>query len=115
MFLGFCFCHFALELLAFPLHLPFCPAGVGASGLLNTVVGACETESVTLLDNSCINGSAIFQNSLMEELETNVALFCFLVKKCCTWDGLKSSKWSKFRFCPNTNVKELDVEKFITH
>ncbi|KAJ4959103.1 hypothetical protein NE237_026214 [Protea cynaroides] len=81
-------------------------AGVGASGLLNTVVstsedvesgsvagscentdsaewsdnlgslqvGACETDSDTLLDNSCINGSAIFQNNLTEELETNVAL-----------------------------------------
>ncbi|KAJ4972590.1 hypothetical protein NE237_005764 [Protea cynaroides] len=39
-------------------------------------VGACETESDTLMDNSCINGSAIFHNSHIELdiLKTNVAL-----------------------------------------
>ncbi|XP_043704621.1 nuclear poly(A) polymerase 4-like isoform X2 [Telopea speciosissima] len=37
-------------------------------------VGACEADSDTLLDNGCVNGSAIFQNGLTEELEPNVAL-----------------------------------------
>ncbi|KAJ4962059.1 hypothetical protein NE237_021969 [Protea cynaroides] len=42
------------------------------------------------LPNSCLNGSAI-------------------ADKCCTWDGLKSSKWSKFRFCPRTSNKSRSM------